>query len=94
MIELRNWLIRFGCALEELVVVVDKMAEWLANSSPPLEHLSRTNGLQPISYGSKSRGAPCGNRGYALPVPFQTRYEVSRVPSKDCAQKPPAVCRS
>ena len=51
MIELRNWLIRFGCALEELVVVVDKMAEWLANSSPPLEHLSRTNGLQPISYG-------------------------------------------
>ena len=32
--ELRNWLLRFGCALEELRVVVASGADWMANSSP------------------------------------------------------------
>ena len=33
--ELRNWLICFGCVSEELRVVVASLAEWMANSSPP-----------------------------------------------------------
>ena len=33
--ELRNWLLRFGCASEELRVVVARLADWMANSSPP-----------------------------------------------------------
>ena len=34
-IELRNWLLCFGCASEELRVVVARLAKWVANSSPP-----------------------------------------------------------
>ena len=34
-IELRNWLLRFGCALEELRVVVDRQADCMANPFPP-----------------------------------------------------------
>ena len=34
-IELRNWLLRFGCASEELRVVVARLDDWMANSSPP-----------------------------------------------------------
>ena len=33
--ELRNWLLRFGCASEELRVVVASLADWMADSSPP-----------------------------------------------------------
>ena len=33
--ELRNWLLCFGCASEELRVVVARLADWMANSSPP-----------------------------------------------------------
>ena len=34
--ELRNWLLCFGCAFEEFRVLVSSLAEWMANSSPPL----------------------------------------------------------
>ena len=34
-IKLRNWLLRFGCASEELRVVVASLSDWIANSSPP-----------------------------------------------------------
>ena len=34
-IELINWILCFGCALEELRVVVSSLADWIANSSPP-----------------------------------------------------------
>ena len=34
-IELRNWLLCFGCLLEELRVVVSSLADWMENSSPP-----------------------------------------------------------
>ena len=34
-IELRNWLLRFGCASEELRFIVARLADWMANSSPP-----------------------------------------------------------
>ena len=33
-IELINWLLHFGCASEELMVVVARLADWMANSSP------------------------------------------------------------
>ena len=32
--ELHNWLICFGCASEESRVVVNSLADWMANSSP------------------------------------------------------------
>ena len=34
-IELRNWLLCFGCASEDLRVVITRLADWMANSSPP-----------------------------------------------------------
>ena len=34
-IELRNWLLCFGCASEEFRVVVASLSDWMANSSPP-----------------------------------------------------------
>ena len=48
-IEMRNWLLRFGCASEELRVVVARLAGWMANSSPPLGRISRTDGMLPSS---------------------------------------------
>ena len=48
-IKLRNWLLCFGCASEELRVVVSSMAEWMTNFSPPLGRLSRTDGIWPSS---------------------------------------------
>ena len=33
--ELRNWLLRFRCASEELRVVVARLADWMANPPPP-----------------------------------------------------------
>ena len=32
---MRNWLLHFGCASEELRVVVSSLADWMANSPPP-----------------------------------------------------------
>ena len=34
MIELRSWLLFFGCAPEELGVVVARLDDWMAKSSP------------------------------------------------------------
>ena len=34
-IELRKWLLRFGCASEEFRGVVARLADWMDNSSPP-----------------------------------------------------------
>ena len=47
-IELRNWLLRFRCVLEELRVFVSRLADWVANSSPPpLGRLLHNNGMLP-----------------------------------------------
>ena len=35
VMELRNWLLCFGCVSEEFRVVVANMADWMSNSSPP-----------------------------------------------------------
>ena len=45
--DLRNWLLCFGCVSEELRVVVVNLADWMATSSPPLGCLSRTYGMSP-----------------------------------------------
>ena len=34
-VELRNWLLRFGCALEQFGVVVAYLADRMANPPPP-----------------------------------------------------------
>ena len=46
-IELRNWLLSFRCASEELRVIVSRLSDWMANSSPPLIRLLYTNGMSP-----------------------------------------------
>ena len=58
-IELRNWLLCFGCVSEELRVVVASLEVWIANSSPPwaayralmacfLVALDKRPGLRPV----------------------------------------------
>ena len=51
VMELRNWLLHFGCASEEFRVVVASLADWMANSSPPLGRLSCTDGFPPSCAG-------------------------------------------
>ena len=61
-IELRNCLLRFGCASEELRVVVARLIDWMANSSPPwdayralmacrLVALDKWPGVRPVGIG-------------------------------------------
>ena len=66
--ELRNWLLRFGCAPEEFRVAVDSLADWMANSSPPwsdycalmaccLVALDKRPGVHPVGIGEMLRRA-------------------------------------
>ena len=66
--ELRNWLLRFGCASEELRVVVASLADWMDNSSPPwaayralmacrLVVLDKRPGVRPVGIGETLRRA-------------------------------------
>ena len=67
-IKLHNWLLCFGCASEELRVVVSRMADWMDNSSPPwsaycalmaccLVSLDKRPGVLPIGIGEMLRRA-------------------------------------
>ena len=67
-IELRNWILCFGCASEELRVVVVRLADWMANSSPPwaayralmacrLVVLDKRSGVRPVGIGKTLRWA-------------------------------------
>ena len=47
--ELRNWLLRRGCASEEFRVVVTSLADWMANSFLPLGRLLHNDGMLPSS---------------------------------------------
>ena len=58
-IDLHNWLLCFGCASEELRVVVARMANWMDNSSPPWA------AYRALMECRKARGAPHGHRGDA-----------------------------
>ena len=64
--ELRNWLLRLGCASEELRVVVSSLADWMTNSSPPwsayralmacrLVALDKRPGVRPVGIGETLR---------------------------------------
>ena len=61
-IELRNWLLRFGCASDKLRVVIAILADWMANSSHPLDAyraliyyclvvLDKRPGVRPVGIG-------------------------------------------
>ena len=39
-IDMCNWFLLFGCASEELRVVVAILDDWVANSSPPGPHIA------------------------------------------------------
>ena len=67
-IELRNWLIRFGCVLEDFRVVAADLAGLMANSSPPwsayldmmaccLIALDKRPGVLPVGIGETLRQA-------------------------------------
>ena len=62
--ELRNWLLCFGYASEELRVVVASLADWMAKSSPPwaayralmacrLVALDKRPGVRPVGIGEE-----------------------------------------
>ena len=64
--ELRNWLLCFGCASEELRFIVAILADWMANSSPPwaayralmacrLVALDKRPGVRPVVIGETLR---------------------------------------
>ena len=61
-IEMINWLLRFGCVLDKLRVVIARLADWMANSSPPwaaycalmaccLLVLDKSPGVRPLGIG-------------------------------------------
>ena len=61
-IELQSWLLCFGCASEELRVVVASLSDWIADSSPPWAvyralmachtvALNKRPGLRPVGIG-------------------------------------------
>ena len=50
-IELCNWILCFGCASEELIFFVARMADWMDNPPPPLGHISCTYGMPPSCAG-------------------------------------------
>ena len=65
-IELRNFLLRFGCASEELMIVVARLSGWIANSSSPwaaycalmacrLVALDKRSGMRPVGIGETLR---------------------------------------
>ena len=47
LMELRNWILHFGCASEKLRVIVARLANWMATSPPPppLGRRLRTYGM-------------------------------------------------
>ena len=68
VIELRNWILHFRCASEELRVVVDRLADWMSNSPPPwvaycalmacrLVALDKRLGVRPVGKGETLRRA-------------------------------------
>ena len=65
-IELISWLLQFWCASEELTVVVSRLSEWMANSSPAwaayhaliacrLVALDKNPGVRPVGIGETIR---------------------------------------
>ena len=68
-IELRNWILCFGCASKEIRVVVARLADWMAKSSPPwaaycalmtccLLALDKIPGVRPVGIGETLRPGP------------------------------------
>ena len=72
-IELRNWLLRFGCASEELRVVVASLADWMANSSPPWAEYRALMASRLVALDKRPWVRPVGRLPYAHmadPGPF------------------------
>ena len=61
-IELRNWLLRFGCASEELRVVVASLADWMAISSPPWAAYRTLMACHLVALDKRPRVRPVGIR--------------------------------
>ena len=51
VVEMRNWIIFFGCVSDKLRVVVAKLADWLAKYPPPLGSIFCTCGMSPSGNG-------------------------------------------
>ena len=80
-VDMRNWLLCFGCASEELRFVVARLADWMDNSSPPwgayhalmacrLVALDKWPGVHPVGIGETLR------RSWAKLVMRAARYQA------------------
>ena len=60
-IELINWLLRFGCVPEELRVVIARLSECMANSSPPWAAYCALMACRLVAMDKSSGECPVGN---------------------------------
>ena len=63
--EVRNWLLCFGCASEELRFVVASLTDWMANSSPPWAAYRALMACCLVALDKRAWGASRGHRGDA-----------------------------
>ena len=59
-IELRNWIIYFGCTLEDFRVVVTDLSDWMANSSPPWAAYRAMMAFHLVAMDNRPRVRPVG----------------------------------
>ena len=58
--ELRNWLLHFGCASEEFRVVVASLEDWMANSSSPWADYRALMACRLVALDKRPRVRPVG----------------------------------
>ena len=58
--ELRNWLLRFGCTSEEFRFVVARLADWVAASSPPWAAYCALMACRLVALDKRPRVRPVG----------------------------------
>ena len=63
--ELRNWLLHFGCASEELRVILARLENWMAKSYPPWAAYRALMAYCLVALDKEARGLPHGHRGDA-----------------------------
>ena len=58
--ELHNWLLPFGCASEELRVVIASLADWMEKSSPPWDTYCALMACRLVALDKRPRVRPVG----------------------------------
>ena len=60
VMELRNWFLQFGCAPEELRVIVASLADWMANYSPTWRTYTALMPCRLVALNTRPRVSPVG----------------------------------